>query len=89
MVQNNQEYRCMYWVTRSSICSSAHTAHSFACPPLLALLASSAALIHLLARSLSHSHACGQGNDYILGHQAVLNYSVGERKRDQGLKFER
>ena len=47
MVQNNQEYRLKYWVTRLSV-------RSFACSALLtslALLARSTALIRSLARS--------------------------------------
>ena len=48
----NQEYRLKYRAIRSSICSFARTAHSFACSALLALLARSAALTRTLARSL-------------------------------------
>ena len=50
--QNSQELGGKYWVTRSSVCSIAHTAHSFACSGLLASLAPSAALTPSLARSL-------------------------------------
>ena len=49
--RNNQECRCLYWATRSSVRSFARTAHSFACSALLALLARSAALT-LFAHSL-------------------------------------
>ena len=52
MVQNSQEYRLKYWVTRLSVRSFARTTHSFACSRLLALLTPSAALTHSLARSL-------------------------------------
>ena len=51
-VQTNQESRLKYWATRSSVCSFARTAHSFACSGLLASLAPSAALTRSLARSL-------------------------------------
>ena len=57
MVQNNQEPRLKYWVTGSSVCSFARTAHSFACSALLALLARSA--------YFAHSLACGTANDYM------------------------
>ena len=46
--QNSHEWGRKYWAT----CSSVRTAHSFACSALLALLACSAALFLLLARSL-------------------------------------
>ena len=52
MVEDSQEYRLQYWATRSSVCSFARTAHSFACSRLLASLAPSAALTRSLARSL-------------------------------------
>ena len=45
---------------RSSVRSFARTAHSFACSALLASLARSAALIHSLAGSLTHSGAHGE-----------------------------
>ena len=61
--------RCKYWATRSSIRSFARTTHSFACSALLALLARSAALIRLFARSLVKSEW------WMLGHQVVLNLS--------------
>ena len=54
--QINQEYRLQYWATRSSVCLSAHaahTAHLFACSALLSPLARSAALICSLACSLT------------------------------------
>ena len=47
--QNNQESRRKHWATRSSVCSFARTACSFACSALLALLARSAALTRSLA----------------------------------------
>ena len=53
--QTDQKSSCKYWATRSSICSLARIAHSFACSALLALLARSAALICLLVRSLPSS----------------------------------
>ena len=42
------------WAIRSSVRSFARTAHSFACPALLALLARSAGFIRLLACSLTY-----------------------------------
>ena len=45
--------------TRSLVHSFARTPHSIACYTLLALLARSAAIIRLLARSLNHSRAHG------------------------------
>ena len=39
--QNSQESRCKYWANRSSVCSFARTAHSFANSAELALLAHS------------------------------------------------
>ena len=53
IVQNNQEYRHKYWATCLSIRLFNRTTHSFACSVLLALLASFAALICLLAPSLT------------------------------------
>ena len=55
MVQKSQESRRKYWATCSSIRLFACTAHSFACSLLLALLAHSAALICLIARSFTHA----------------------------------
>ena len=52
MVENSQEYKLLYWATRSSVRSFVRTAHSFACSGLLASLAPSAALTRSLARSL-------------------------------------
>ena len=46
--QNNQKYRLKYWVPRSSVCSIARNAHSFACSALLALLARSTAITRSL-----------------------------------------
>ena len=51
VVWNNQKYRLKYWATRTSVCSFARTAHSFACSGLLASLAASAALTRSLACS--------------------------------------
>ena len=48
-----------YWATRLLICSIARTAHWFACSELLAMLALSARLLRLLARSLTHFWARG------------------------------
>ena len=59
--QNSQELGGKYWVTRSSVCSIAHTAHLFACSGLLALLAPSAALTRSLAH-FAHSLARGKVN---------------------------
>ena len=47
--------RVEYWAIRPSVRSFARTAHSYACPSLLASLARSAALIRSLARSLNPS----------------------------------
>ena len=44
--------RVAYWVIRSSVPSFARTAHSFACSALLASLARSAALSHLITPEL-------------------------------------
>ena len=55
VVWNKQELGRKYWATRSSVrwfARPARPAHSFACSALLALLARSAALTCLLARSL-------------------------------------
>ena len=52
MGQKNQKSRWKYWATRLSVCSFAHTAHSFAWSTLLASLMRSTALTCLLARSL-------------------------------------
>ena len=48
----NKNRDVKYWATRSSVRSFARTAHSFACSALLPSLAPSAALNHLLTRSL-------------------------------------
>ena len=50
-----QESRRKYWATRVFIRSFARTTHSIACSALLAFFARCAALIRLLARSLTHS----------------------------------
>ena len=60
VVQKSPESECMYWATRSSIGLFAHTAHAFACSALLVSLARSAVFICSLARSLTHSQACGK-----------------------------
>ena len=52
VVWNKQESSHKYWATHSSVCSFTRTTHSFPCSGLLALLAPSAALSCLLARSL-------------------------------------
>ena len=52
MGQNNKESRLQFWAIRSSVCSFARTAHSFACSAMLASLARSAALTRSLAHSL-------------------------------------
>ena len=49
MDQNNQESRCKYCATCSSVCSFACTAHLLACSARLALLTCSAALTRWLA----------------------------------------
>ena len=57
----NQVSRKKYWATHSSVPSFARTAHSFACSGLLASLAPSASLTHLLAHSLSFAHYLARG----------------------------
>ena len=57
MVQNNQESRWKYRVTRLFVGSFACITHSFLYSALLTLLACSAALIRLLTHSLAHSLA--------------------------------
>ena len=77
MVWINQEKRRKYWATRASVCSFARTAHSFACSGLHASLAPSAALTHLLARSLrslphlSESEFIMSQTDLVLSHSAL------------------
>ena len=44
MTTNNKKSRYKYWATRSSVCSSARTTHSFSCFALLALPVCSATL---------------------------------------------
>ena len=71
-----QDSRRKYWATRSSIRSFTCTAHSFACPELLALLAPYAGLTHLLARYLRslprswESELLMSQNDLVLSHSA-------------------
>ena len=76
MVQNNQASRCKYWVTRSSVCSFARTAHLFACSGLLASLAPSAALTRLLARSLHSLPRSWESEFSMSQNDLVLSYSA-------------
>ena len=76
MAKNNQETRCKYWATHSSIRSFARIGHSFAGSALLALLPGFAVLIHLLAHSLTHCQAHGKVKNQMLEQQAVLNHRV-------------
>ena len=62
IVQNSQEPRREYWATRLSVCSFTFTTHLLAGSALLALLACSAALIRLLARSLTPELLPGKVN---------------------------
>ena len=77
VVWNKQESRCKYWAPHSSVHSFTRTAHSFACTALLALLARSAALTHLLARSLHslprswESEFLMSYNDLVFSHSAL------------------
>ena len=66
---------CEYRVTHLSVCLFYRTAHLLVCSAQLALLARSAALICLLARSL-HSQACGKVGILMSQNQAVLNRCV-------------
>ena len=53
--QINREFRCKYWVTRSSICSFARTTTSFTYSEMSASLERTAALIvHSLTHSRGH-----------------------------------
>ena len=81
MVRDNQESTSTYWATHSSVCLFAFNALLFACSGLLASLTRSAALIYMLARSLTHSRACGKVNHLILEQQAVLNHSAEDRPK--------
>ena len=86
MVQHNPESGCKYWVTRSSVCSFAHTGHSFARSAVLALLANSVALIRFLAHSLTPKlvgKIISQISQ-ISQHPVVLNYSATGVKREKG-----
>ena len=73
-----QESRRKYWANRSSVRSSALTAHSFTCSGLLSSLAPSAALTRLLARSLCSLPRSRERefwmsqNDQSLSHSAAL-----------------
>ena len=77
MVWINPESRRKYLATRSSIRLYAHTADSFACSRLLALLTPSAALTRSLARSLRSlprlwdSEFFMSQNDLVLSHRAL------------------
>ena len=59
MVQENQESRLKYWANHSSVCSFAHTTHSFVSSTCFTHALRLAALIH----SLAHSRARGSVND--------------------------
>ena len=79
VVWNKQESRHKYWATRSSICSFACTAHSFACSGLLASLAPTATLTRSLAcslrslpRSLEREFLMSQ-NDLVLSHSTPIS----------------
>ena len=97
VVDNSQEYRLKYWVTRSSIRSFARTAHSFACSGLLALLAPSSALTGSLARSLRSlpcSWDIGTVNDWmailsvffsIFDHSASLRFNLQQQYRNHSI----
>ena len=76
MVQKSHEQRRKYWATRLSVCSFAGSAHSIAGYALLATLARSAALIRLLAFSITHSRARGKVYDWMSGYDLVLSYST-------------
>ena len=88
MVWNKQESRRKYWATRSAVRSFSRTAHSLACSGLLASLMPSAALTHLLARSLRslprswESEFFMSQNDPVLFHSASLlrmhNYKISK-----------
>ena len=80
VVWKSQGLRCRYWPLPCplSIRSFACTAYLFVFFALLASLASSAALIHLLACSLAHfahSQARGKVYDLICQYHLVLNHS--------------
>ena len=69
-----KQSRRKYRVSCSSVHSFIRTAHSFACSPLLALLERSTALIHLLARSLTHTQVCGKEDAGTLGCSEPSNF---------------
>ena len=74
MGQNSQEFTCKYCGTRSSICSFARSAQSFACFALLALLVRYAALIHSEGRRKVDFWM--SLNDLVLPHSAAEQTSV-------------
>ena len=74
--QNSQGSGRKYWTTRSSVHLFARTARSFACTALLASLACSAALIRLIARSLTHSRAREKVIDSMSQNDLVLSHSA-------------
>ena len=62
-----------------SVHSFARTTHSFAYSKLLASLARSSALIHLLARSLTNSRACGKVHDSMSQNDLIMSHSANVR----------
>ena len=89
VVWKSQGLRCRYWPLPCplSIRSFACTAYLFVFFALLASLASSAALIHLLACSLAHfahSQACGKMHDFMSQYHTILNHSALTALRKSG-----
>ena len=84
MVENRKEHRCKCWATRSPVRSFARTAHSFACSGLLALLAPSAALTRLLARSLCSLPRSWESEFLMSQNDLVLSHSAPPRPRKWG-----
>ena len=81
MVQKNQKSR-----SRSSVRSFPRIAHSFACSTLLASLVPSTALTHSFTCSLTHSRACGKGNDWMAifaVFSSVLDQSEEEEEEEE------
>ena len=74
VVWNKQE--CKHWATRSSVRSFACTAHSFTCSRLLASLVPSAALSHLLARSLRSPPRSLKSKFFMSQNDLILSYSA-------------
>ena len=64
IVQNNQKFRCKYWVTHSSICSCACTAHSLAphCSLCTACFTRALRCAHSFTCSLTYSRTHGKVN---------------------------